>query len=176
MHRPFGQSAFGLPVSDRASDTWSLPTLPSLPPKSSQAGARVAFKAVVAPRSTPFGPRHGEQCSGYMGNLYPTREPFRPRMPLPLQTTFPEVKLFDAGIGFPRGDAGPQMLDTRPRLDGDSWIKSAHRQSVFEVNTSAERSPAVRAFRTPAGASGYTPFIMYQSNRAPSGFRGLTTR
>ena len=105
--------------------TFALPGLPSLPPNASQIGVIMASRPVTGDRGQPF----PELGSTYRGNLYPTLKPYTPRTTLPLPTTFPEIKVFDAGIGFPRGDQGAQMLDRRPRADGDSWIKQPHRQA-----------------------------------------------
>ena len=159
VNQPFGSSAYGRPVADSFKATFSLPTLPSLSADASQFGARREFKAVAAsrPAGTPFG-----TPGSYRGNLYPTSQPYQPRTTLPFSTTYPEPKLYDAGIGFPKGDQGPQMLRQAARIDGDRWIKSHHYQTVTEPATT-EKS-AVRVFRTPT-SSPSAPFLIYQSTR-----------
>jgi len=76
-----------------------------------------------------------------------------------MPTCYGGDKLFDEGIRFPRGDAGPQLFGRPyPKLHGDVWNKSARSRTAAELGTSQKSS--VRAWKTPG-----CEHICYQTKR-----------
>lgn len=65
-----------------------------------------------------------------------------------LATCYGGDKLFDDGIRFPRGDAGPQMFGRgTTKFSGDEWNKSQRPRQAIEVGSN--QKDVVRSWKAP---------------------------